>query len=76
MMRNSVCGAAALAAGLALVAGLAGCRVNVEKGANGEDKNVRVDTPFGSVHVNTNQTSAADLEQRVMRLTGGKEAKE
>jgi len=61
MMRNSVCGAAALAACLALAAGLAGCRVNVEKGANGEDKNVQVDTPFGGVHVNTGQTSAADL---------------
>jgi hypothetical protein len=50
-----------LVAGLALAAGLAGCRVNVEKGANGEDKNVRVDTPFGGVHVNTGETSAADL---------------
>jgi hypothetical protein len=38
-----------------------GCRVHVEKGANGEDKNVQVDTPFGGVHVNTDQTSAADL---------------
>jgi hypothetical protein len=40
---------------------IAGCRVQVDKGANGEDKNVRVDTPFGGVHVNTNQTTAADL---------------
>jgi hypothetical protein len=47
--------------GLALAAGMAGCRVNVEKGANGEDKNVQVDTPFGGVHVNTDQTTAADL---------------
>jgi len=61
MMRLSVRGAAALVAGLALAAGLAGCRVNVEKGANGQDKNVQVDTPFGGVHVNTNQTSASDL---------------
>ena len=53
--------AAVLAAGLALAAGMTGCRVNVEKGANGEDKNVQVDTPFGGVHVNTNQTTAADL---------------
>jgi hypothetical protein len=53
--------ATALVACLALAAGLLGCRVNVEKGANGEDKNVRVDTPFGGVHVNTGQTSAADL---------------
>ena len=50
-----------LAAGLALAIGLAGCRVQVEKGANGEDKNVQVDTPFGGVHVNTDQTTATDL---------------
>src|ERR1035441_4500515 len=46
---------------LALAAGMAGCRVSVNKGANGEDKNVQVDTPFGGVHVNTDQTTAADL---------------
>jgi len=40
---------------------LAGCRVNVDKGANGEDKKVQIDTPFGGVHVNTDQTTAADL---------------
>lgn len=58
---TAVAGAAGLAACLALAAGVAGCRVNVEKGANGEDKNVQVDTPFGGVHVNTDQTTAADL---------------
>jgi len=46
---------------LAFVAGLAGCRINVDKDANGEDKHVQVDTPFGGVHVNTGQTTAADL---------------
>lgn len=46
---------------LALVASLAGCRVRTEKGADGDDKSVQIDTPFGGVHVNTNQTSAADL---------------
>jgi hypothetical protein len=46
---------------LGLAVGLAGCRVHVDKGANGEDKTVQVDTPFGGVHVNTNQTTAADL---------------
>jgi hypothetical protein len=53
-----------LGAGIAIVAVaafVAGCRVHVEKGANGEDKNVQVDTPFGGVHVNTDQTTAADL---------------
>jgi hypothetical protein len=53
--------AISLLAGLALVAGMAGCRVQVDKGANGEDKNVQVDTPFGGVHINTDQTTAADL---------------
>jgi hypothetical protein len=50
-----------LAASLVLAAGAAGCRVHVDKGANGEDKTVQVDTPFGGVHVNTDQVSAADL---------------
>jgi hypothetical protein len=50
-----------LAASLTLAAGVTGCRVHVDKGANGEDKNVQVETPFGGVHVNTDQVSAADL---------------
>jgi hypothetical protein len=48
-----------LAAGLG--AGLAGCRIHVDKGSNGEDKNVQIDTPFGGMHVNTDQTTAADI---------------
>jgi hypothetical protein len=49
-------------AGLALAAGLSGCfRVHVDKDSKGDDKNVQVDTPFGGVHVNTNQISASDL---------------
>jgi len=50
-----------LTAGLVLAAGIAGCRIHVDKGANGEDKTVQVDTPFGGVHVNTDKVSAADL---------------
>jgi hypothetical protein len=53
--------AVSLVAGLALAAGMTGCRVHVDKGANGEDKTVQVDTPFGGVHVNTDQLTAADL---------------
>lgn len=52
---------AILAAGLVLAAGIAGCRVQVDKGANGQEKKVQVDTPFGGIHINTDQTSAADL---------------
>jgi hypothetical protein len=62
MLQNSLRIRATLLASLALTAGLAGCfRVHVDKDAKGDDKNVQVDTPFGGVHVNTNQTSAADL---------------
>jgi hypothetical protein len=50
-----------LLAGVALAGWCTGCRVNVDKGANGEDKKVQIDTPFGGVHVNTDQTTAADL---------------
>jgi hypothetical protein len=60
-MQNQMRKTMTLALGLILAAGMAGCRVHTEKDANGKDKNVRVDTPFGSVHVNTNQTSAEDL---------------
>lgn len=39
----------------------AGCHVQVDKGKNGEDKNVRIDTPLGGLHVRSDQTAAADL---------------
>jgi hypothetical protein len=56
-MSNTLC--------LALVAAaatfLSGCRVQVDKDANGQEKNVQVDTPFGGVHVNTDQVTATDL---------------
>ena len=45
----------------ALLVSSSGCRIRSEKGANGEDKSVQIDTPFGGVHVNTNDTTAADL---------------
>lgn len=51
----------ALAAGVAVAGGMAGCRVHVDKDASGQEKTVQVDTPFGGVHVNTNDTTAADL---------------
>jgi hypothetical protein len=52
---------AGLAVALGLGLGLAGCHVHVDKDSNGKEKTVQVDTPFGGVHVNTDQTSAADL---------------
>jgi hypothetical protein len=57
MVKTSFC----LAIALGLMAGLTACRVRVNKDARGEQKNVQVDTPFGGVHVNTDQTTAADL---------------
>lgn len=47
--------------GVTLTVGISGCRVHVDKDANGQEKNVQVDTPFGGVHVNTDQITAADL---------------
>jgi len=38
-----------------------GCHVEVDKGKNGEDKNVRIDTPLGGLHVRADQTTALDL---------------
>jgi len=50
-----------LGAALAVMLGVSGCRVHVDKDANGKEKTVQVETPFGGVHVNTDQTSASDL---------------
>ncbi|HEY2860519.1 MAG TPA: hypothetical protein VGJ21_19020 [Terracidiphilus sp.] len=51
-----------VAAGLALtVAAFSGCRVRVDKDSQGKEKTVQVDTPFGGIHVNTDQISASDL---------------
>ncbi len=60
-MKLSSMGNAPVMLGVAMLGLMTGCRVHVDKSANGEDKNVQVDTPFGGVHVNTNQTTAADL---------------
>jgi hypothetical protein len=38
-----------------------GCRVQVDKSKDGEDKNVKVDTPMGGLHVRTNDLTAADV---------------
>jgi len=61
MNRNPVAHTACLLGCLVLAAGVAGCRIHVDKDANGKEKTVQVDTPFGGVHVNTDQTTAADL---------------
>ena len=46
------------ASGLLLAAG---CHVHVDKNANGTEKNVKIDTPLGGLHVNAGDTNAADV---------------
>jgi hypothetical protein len=50
----------ALVAGWALLA-MAGCRIQVDKNGDGKDKNVKIDTPLGGLHVRAGQTAAADV---------------
>lgn len=51
----------ALLACLGAMVWVAGCKVHVDNGANSDQKKVQVDTPFGGIHVNTGQTTAADV---------------
>jgi hypothetical protein len=46
---------------LAAMLGTAGCHISVDKSKNGEDKNVKIDTPLGGLHVRSDDTSAADV---------------
>lgn len=46
-------------AGLLLLA--AGCHVSVNKNSDGTDKNVKIDTPLGGLHVRAGNTVAADV---------------
>jgi hypothetical protein len=39
----------------------AGCHVQVNKDSNGAEKNVKIDTPFGGLHVRSGDTNAADV---------------
>jgi hypothetical protein len=38
---------------------IAGCSINVEKGKNGEEKKVKIDTPLGNIHVNADKPSTS-----------------
>ncbi len=38
-----------------------GCRIQVDKAKGGDDKNVKIETPMGGLHVRTDQMSAADV---------------
>lgn len=39
----------------------AGCRVQVNKNSDGTEKNVKIDTPVGGLHVRAGDTNAADV---------------
>ncbi|MGC2401834.1 MAG: hypothetical protein WA510_18705 [Acidobacteriaceae bacterium] len=45
----------------ALVAGVTGCKVEVNKSHDGGSDNVKIATPFGGIAVNQDQASAAEL---------------
>ena len=53
-------GLTASVAALALLLS-AGCRIQVDKDKNGNDKNVKIDTPMGGLHVRADETAAADV---------------
>jgi hypothetical protein len=55
-MRKVVVGTVALVTLLS-----AGCRVQVDKDRDGKEKNVKIDTPLGGLHVRAHDTSAADI---------------
>jgi hypothetical protein len=44
-----------------LLAGVTGCKVQVDKSNNGESDNVKIATPFGGIDINKGQTSLAEL---------------
>ncbi|WP_420238936.1 hypothetical protein ACOBR2_04880 [Telmatobacter bradus] len=52
---------ASLTGVMLLTAGIVGCRLHLHKDAKGDDKQVQLDTPFGGLHVDTDQSSASDL---------------
>jgi hypothetical protein len=45
----------------AVLACVAGCKVQVDNSTNGDSKNVKIATPFGNIAVNKDQSSAADV---------------
>ncbi len=58
-MRNTTYAIAGAALAISLLA--AGCKVNVNKNSNGEDKNVSISTPFGGMQVHKGAAGAAGM---------------
>jgi hypothetical protein len=48
-------------AAVIVLALVTGCRIQVDKSKDGQDKNVKIDTPLGGLHVRAGDTSAADV---------------
>ncbi len=44
---------------------VAGCSVRVDKNEDGQDKKVKIDTPLGGIHVNTNKAAAGSTGMAV-----------
>jgi hypothetical protein len=61
MDMNKLGGIATAALSVALLSLSLGCSISVDKSKTGEDKNVKIDTPLGGVHVTSDQTNAADV---------------
>ncbi|HEV2274160.1 MAG TPA: hypothetical protein VGR96_08340 [Acidobacteriaceae bacterium] len=75
-MKLSVAGLLSLAVCLG---GPAGCHVQIQKGGDGEAKDVQIATPLGGIDVKTNHTSAQDLglpEYPGARLAAGHEGEQ
>ncbi len=59
MSRNLSFAACAAFISVALLS--VGCSIAVNKNKNGDDKNVKIDTPLGGLHVTSDSTTAADV---------------
>ncbi len=52
---------AAFAAFISVAVFSVGCSIAVDKNKSGDDKNVKIDTPLGGLHVSSDSTTAADV---------------
>jgi hypothetical protein len=59
--RFAALAAAASIAALSIGCTIIGCTVAVDKNKSGDDKNVKIDTPLGGLHVTSDSITAADI---------------
>jgi hypothetical protein len=72
MAKNKLSASGIGAIGLAALLLLSGCSVNVKKEANGQDKQVDINTPVGGIHV----SKGADVADVGLRVYPGARVKE